>query len=439
MRIAFISYEFPPETLGGIATYTRHTVEMLLDLGHEVIVFAGTHAATPRVERWRGASVFRLPCEDRTRFGDRAVPALVAEHVRNRFDVAETPDLYAEGRGLRAQAADLPFVLRAHTPLYIASEIDFKALAPAGRVLSALRRFLGATRKRLGLQRALREAWARLDFRTYFDFGGDLERQVALQADLVAPPSQRLAARLRADWHVSEERLRVLPYPHSPAKELLTLPPPESVHTIGFHGGLRYFKGVHVLVAAMQRVAARHPGVRLALAGTSGTSPVPNYSRSAWLADRMIEWQDTLAWLRPQLAALGENVIIRGFVRPENLVSHLAEVDLCVFPSLFDNFPSACLEAMSAARAIVATRSGGMEEMLDGGEAGLLVSPGKVRQLADAICRLIEDPVLRLRFALRARARLIREYSPAAIGPRYETLYREAVALRHAAVGTIRS
>jgi glycosyltransferase involved in cell wall biosynthesis len=89
---------------------------------------------------------------------------------------------------------------------------------------------------------------------------------------------------------------------------------------------------------------------------------------------------------------------------------------------------------MSAARPIVATRSGGMEEMLAGGEAGLLVGPGDVRGLEEALCRLIEDPGLAGRLAREARRRLLAEYDPAVIAPRYEALYAEAIARRRSYV-----
>jgi glycosyltransferase involved in cell wall biosynthesis len=141
-------------------------------------------------------------------------------------------------------------------------------------------------------------------------------------------------------------------------------------------------------------------------------------------------WRDTIAWLRPQLDALGDKVQVRGFLQPTDIAQHLAAADLCVFPSLWDNFPSACLEAMSAARPIVATRSGGMEDMLGDGEAGLLVPGGDARALADAICRLIADPALRLQLATRARDRLAATYTPAVLGLRYEALYAEATERR---------
>ncbi len=436
MRVALISYEFPPETLGGIGTYAGHAVRMLAARGHAVTVFTCTTGAE-REESWHGARVIRLMCLDRQAFNLPAVERLAAEHKRLPFDVAEVPDLYAEGRGLRAALPDLPIVLRAHTPLYIPWEIDFNALSPTGRLLSATRRAIGGITHLRPPSSIWREVRRRQSFPCNYDPLSDQERQVAIDADVVAPPSQRLAQRLRDDWRLPKDRVQVLPYPHFPSPKLLALPPPSGGKVIGFHGGVRRFKGVHILIAAMPLVLQRHPDARLVLAGASGSSSVPDYSLTGWLKDQMLRWQDTVTWLRPQIAALGDRVTLSGFVRPENLHEHLSACDVCVFPSLFDNFPSACLEAMSAARPIVATRSGGMEEMLGEEDAGLLVPPGDAPALAAALCRMLDDAALRQRLALRARERVLADYAPEVIGPRHEALYAEAIARRRSALGSI--
>jgi glycosyltransferase involved in cell wall biosynthesis len=75
-----------------------------------------------------------------------------------------------------------------------------------------------------------------------------------------------------------------------------------------------------------------------------------------------------------------------------------------------------------------------MEEMLAGGDAGLLVAPGDARELAAAICRLIEDPGLAGRLAEEARRRLLSEYNPDRIGPLYESTYAEAISRRKSGI-----
>jgi glycosyltransferase involved in cell wall biosynthesis len=431
MRVAFVTYEFPPDTVGGIGTYAWHAARMLSQAGHSVTVFAGTDGSVRR-EIPGAVHVTRLPCDDRRSFHAVATPAFVAAHAAEPFDVAEVPDLYADGEGLRPALPSLPIVLRAHTPSFVAHRIDFEALPAFARLLSAIRRMAGGVLQRQPMRELLRECRARVHFSGAMDRRGDRERNVAMEADVVSAPSRKLGQVLVDEWGIAREKLRILRYVHLPASELLALPPPRAARSIAFHGGVRYFKGVHVLMRAMIRIVRRHPDVRLVVAGATGTSPVPNVSWAAWRADRMVEWRDTLEWLRPEIDALGPRVHLAGFVPPDRLPGHLAAADICVFPSLFDNFPNACLEAMSAARPIIGTRSGGMEEMLSGG-AGLLVDPGSVPQLVAAIERLLGNEALRSRLADNARRKLLSEYSSDAVLPLHEQLYREAIESRSVA------
>jgi glycosyltransferase involved in cell wall biosynthesis len=363
--------------------------------GHEIVVFSGKPSnAVDKVTEWvfPRLTVHRLLCPDRLNFHRVAVPALAAEHRRQPFDAAEVPDLYAEGMGLREAIPNLPILLRCHTPLYIPREIDFNALPPFGRFLSALRACVGAVRHPRSLLQIVPTVRSRLRHR--YDAQSDAERQVALNADLVVSPSRRLASRLREDWMIPGDKLVVLANPHIPDTSLLSLPPSSKAEVISFHGSIRYFKGVHILFDAMAPLMAARPALRLLLAGSVGDSPVPDISWTAWIKNRLVNWRDTLEWLQPRLAPWWSRVEYAGFIPPEQLSAHLARADICVFPSLFDNFPGACLEAMSAGRAIVATRSGGMEEMLGDDEAGLLVPPGNAKALAAAITRLLDDAEL---------------------------------------------
>ena len=130
--------------------------------------------------------------------------------------------------------------------------------------------------------------------------------------------------------------------------------------------------------------------------------------------------------MKRELSSFGGAIALRGPMDRAGIAALLAEADLCVFPSRFDNFPNACLEAMAAARPIVATRSGGMEEMLGPTNCGVLVKPGNADELARAIIRLADDPEQMLSLALRARQRVLEAYGDEAVGPLYEELYSEA-------------
>ena len=85
----------------------------------------------------------------------------------------------------------------------------------------------------------------------------------------------------------------------------------------------------------------------------------------------------------------------------------LSTASVCVFPSLWENFPNVCLEAMSAARGIVASRSGGMSQMLQPCDGGLLVDPHDVHAIADGITNLLQHPEERIAYGMRSRQRIV--------------------------------
>ncbi|MGC1166116.1 MAG: glycosyltransferase family 4 protein [Solirubrobacterales bacterium] len=84
-------------------------------------------------------------------------------------------------------------------------------------------------------------------------------------------------------------------------------------------------------------------------------------------------------------------------------------------------------EAMSKGRAMVGTRPGGQEDMIEDGETGLLVPGGDAPALAMAMARLIEDPALRKRIEKNARERA-RAFTPEVVMPQIESLYRQTIA-----------
>jgi glycosyltransferase involved in cell wall biosynthesis len=84
-------------------------------------------------------------------------------------------------------------------------------------------------------------------------------------------------------------------------------------------------------------------------------------------------------------------------------------------------------EAMSRGRAMIGTRPGGQEDMIEDGETGLLVPGGDAAALATAMSRLIEDQALRERIEVNARDRA-RAFTPEVVMPQIENLYQRAVA-----------
>jgi len=121
-----------------------------------------------------------------------------------------------------------------------------------------------------------------------------------------------------------------------------------------------------------------------------------------------------------------------GPVALDNVPDVLATTDICVFPSIWDNFPNVCLESMAAARGIVGSSAGGMADMLDFGRVGRIIPPRSSRKIAQAVIELLKDPELRMKLGQMARDRLLKEYNPERVGFLQEANYTRAIERRRA-------
>jgi glycosyltransferase involved in cell wall biosynthesis len=166
---------------------------------------------------------------------------------------------------------------------------------------------------------------------------------------------------------------------------------------------LRPGKGLEVLLAAVPAVLAEHPRARFAVVGDG-----PEHRR---LEERAAA------------AGLGEAVAWTGFRR--DVPTLLAAADLFVLPSRDDAFPTVLLEAQAAGVAVVASRAGGIPEIVEDGATGLLVPPGDAAALARALSALLADPAARRRLAEAGRRRAEESFSTGAWLARLEAVYGE--------------
>jgi glycosyltransferase involved in cell wall biosynthesis len=166
-------------------------------------------------------------------------------------------------------------------------------------------------------------------------------------------------------------------------------PGPESQHWIPGEwrllsiGRLHPQKGHSVLMEALARLRGEGLAVGLVIAGDGP--------------------------LRASLSALAEALSVGSSVRflgaVEDVRGLLRSADAFVFPSRYEAFGVALLEAMACGCAVVASRTGGIPEIVREGESGILVPPGDPVAIADAIKTLIAQEGLRRRLRAGARER----------------------------------
>jgi glycosyltransferase involved in cell wall biosynthesis len=112
----------------------------------------------------------------------------------------------------------------------------------------------------------------------------------------------------------------------------------------------------------------------------------------------------------------------------------LPAFDVVVVPSLErEGLGLAALEAMDAARPVIASRVGGLVEVVEDGRTGLLVEPGSVEAILAALRTILERPGLGHAFGEESRRRVDSTFRAATMARRVEALYEEVLGVRRAA------
>jgi glycosyltransferase involved in cell wall biosynthesis len=166
--------------------------------------------------------------------------------------------------------------------------------------------------------------------------------------------------------------------------------------SILFVGRISPEKGVHVLLEAFGRVLGCYPNAKLSLAGPIASAPVDfivGLSEEKEIAGLAAYYQgnyfDQLRGLiTPEMD--GE-VEFLGPVPHAELVEYYCRADVLVNPSFSEAFGMSLVEAMAAQTPVVATRAGGMPEVIEDGKTGLLTPPGDAQALAEAILKLLSE------------------------------------------------
>ncbi len=175
-------------------------------------------------------------------------------------------------------------------------------------------------------------------------------------------------------------------------------------------GRLEERKGQRYLVEAWAAVRMRCPSARLVFLGEGPARPQ----------------------LEQQARGLGleGSLSFRGF--QDRVADYLDLADALVHPSLTEGMPNVVLEAMAAGRPVVATRVGGIPELLADEESGLLVPPRDPAALAQAVIRLLQEPGLAAALGQSAERRARERFSVEAMVEATEAVYRSLLEARTA-------
>jgi glycosyltransferase involved in cell wall biosynthesis len=143
---------------------------------------------------------------------------------------------------------------------------------------------------------------------------------------------------------------------------------------------------------------------------------------------------------REALQALARGLGIQPHVKflgsQSDMPAFYSSIDVFVLPSLAEGMPMALIEAMAAAKAVVATSVGSVPLVIQHGDNGLIVEPRDVLSLAGALRQVLEDPELRTRLSGSARRSAESRWSAATMTKHYTDVYDAVIATRRRRLST---
>lgn len=130
-----------------------------------------------------------------------------------------------------------------------------------------------------------------------------------------------------------------------------------------------------------------------------------------------------------RVAELGLQDVVEFAGEQHDFVDRLSASDVFLLPSEQESFGLAALEAMACEVAVVASRVGGLPEIIDDGQTGYLCAPDDIEGMAARATALLEDASLRVRIGAAAADRVRTQFCAELIVPQYEEYYRQVLAI----------
>jgi glycogen(starch) synthase len=381
MRVAMLSWEYPPLVVGGISAHVEGLAQAMVRAGHEVVVLSLHHADVP---------------DDTTVAGVRV--------LRARIDLPWIPDndlvarMASANHQLVQLAAQLgswkPDVVHAHDWLVAWAGDTLKTLwgVPLVATIHATERGRHGGHLPPGMPAAINSA----------------EWWLTYQAREVICCSRFMAREVVDGFELPMDKLHLIPNGVDP---LLWAPAKgetvEREPLVLAWGRVQYEKGFQVLASAIGLLRSKVPGIRCVIAG-----------RGSYLPDLQSHID---------LEGVSDLVHLAGFVADTELRTLLHRAGCAVIPSLYEPFGIVALEAMAAGAPTIVARTGGLAEILDGTGAGMLFEPGSAEELASAIEQVLTRPTVARSLASTAASLLAEHYSWDAIATSTVAVYAQAL------------
>ena len=364
MKIALLTEKYTPD-IGGLAISSERLARLLSSAGHEIRVFAPTLSLPPSEKRSlpsSGVCVTRFGAHKRV--DDTLVDwfeLIIEEHKRESFDALHA--YYLTQAGFIATYAgkylNIPSVVSIR-----GNDIERVPFDPSkfSHVMYTLQNANAVTTNTSAL---VLKAKAFVEREIHLIPNG-------IDTNLFKPMERNegLMDALELEGKRKDERNAV----------------------ISFAGELREKKGHKILLSAYAQVYKQHPTTLL-------------------VVGEVRQGEDKRFFDEFKLSNPGLNIVVTGYISPNNLPSYYALMDVFVHPSLRDGMPNAVLEAMACGKAVVATGVGGVPDVIKDGENGSIVPVNDADVLSSAIIELLGNECLRTKLGESARQKIVNDFT----------------------------
>ncbi|MBD3346744.1 MAG: glycosyltransferase [Chitinivibrionales bacterium] len=395
MNIALVNPEYP--TLsgvdhGGTATYTYNCANALHALGHRVYVLAKNGTIPDYLSP--GIEYVEFEPEPNPRFTriiDRFKPGeiaweqaysrglhkkLHAINAKNRLDIVDIPEYNGLAYELKHP---LPFkvVINFRTPRILVDRLN------KTKITATYRKWYAFEKK------AAKNGVA------YRTSSNALQQKVAVWFDI---PKSKIA--------VIRNPVDTCPFDTIQKRDRFRM----EIINVLFAGRIEYRKGAELIVKTIDRILALDDRINVTFAGEPRKQEGDNYQDSI---ERSVDLEQ-----RKRLWFLGP-------IKHNQLPVLFSNSDIFFIPSLFDNSPNSLLEAMACGMPVVASDTGGINEIIEHKRNGLLFSLADTDSLIGCFREYLNDPECAIRMGQQARRDCKNLYLPPHIGSQIVDFYKE--------------
>ena len=386
-----LSWEFPPNLVGGLSRHVDNLSRALVGRGVEVDVLTTSYPGAPPLEEIGGVRVHRVP----PYFSN--APDFPSWVMHANFGFLE--------EGARLVGANGPAdLVHAHDWLVTYAARGLKHLYQVPLVAT-----IHATEH--GRHNGVHSPQQK--------YINDIEWWLTYEAWRVISCSGYMKDEIRRLFGLPDDKVRVvpngvtLPVGSGKGDRSIGTSRPRShfahpAEKIIFHvGRLVPEKGTGLLLEALPMILAVRPEVKLVIAGTG-------------------PWAEELRY-RARAAGIEPKVYLTGFLDDATISALYRWAEVAVFPSYYEPFGIVALEGMAAGTPVVVSDVGGLSEIVKHDVDGLKALPGNARSLADQILRILGEPGLRERLARAALDKIRRGYLWERVAALTEKVYQEVL------------